>query len=1635
MSHLRKQGFTIFSVIIVLLSSVTFAAARPAGSMETTEVLTNNSQAEPPGAFHTAIGILGATPFAIMGEKGKNGGKNNGEKKGNKGGKKGKNKGNKSGEKGGNKDPKKNTGKSGSQEKGNSSDTRRGNAYGKSDEAGRPAWTARKIEELGGGSTLHGPGRSNNSSTRNNLLANVTIELEENASSLAHRRAVLSVLRDAENDTKTGSKKRTRRHITTLKRTLQHVLDSDRVISAAVFRADKQVIASLHAQAPQITEHLLFSEQKLATLAITDAERVRRNLNGRNVTYDEASVVANITAAEESLEQAERVRERSQPGAVEHYRRAWTQAQRALDIMDQATAPNVTIEPREDLPHNGTTEVSIAGTVFDVRPYELTGELTVDNTSRQLEMTGPTAPGGVARFNMTIMLETQLPDEPNPYVVNVSAHDPGVDVADRGYDSSDILDVHEPQTRGTVIGFDGDGLPDGYEQDATRTDPFDADSDSPLTNDSEEGNTTIDGLEDFDGDGALAYQEYNRSLDPTDPDVDDDGLPDGAELNAYGTDPLNPDSDGDGVRDGREVNEYGTNPNTNDTDGDGISDGQEIDSLGTDPLAVDTDGDDLDDGYEHNTTRTDPTNPDSNSLRTEGNDGDDGQLDGDEDFDDDWISTTTEATLGTDPFDADSDGDDLTDGFETQLLSTNPLVLDSDTDGTTDGLEDPDGDGLSNADEQESSTDPLLSDSDGDGLTDLNELSNGTDPIHPDTDDDHLFDGDELVDPFNTDPLDSDTDGDGILDGNETYETTTQNESLGVAIELTGRGNASKDVSVRDDTQAILETDAVNSTSVSNRVTIETGDAVTSAKVSLSLDSDQVQQEKSVAVFRYNETRQTFVELDSSVDGANDTITANATQGGTYVAFNATAWNDRFDDPLPPEYSDDGQFDNESEWSCSADGGDCAANATAIVVGGSSGGVSMESIGGCPGDPADPECRPDNPPGEGGGGGGGGGGGDPIVNETTNGTYTRDIYIPEVEDGWLDAEVSGWATGSDAKATLTIIGGDGGPSTLFSLPGTDGETKFDSKTISEFDVTRYAGETITIRLHAENDAVISVTDMFLYLDTDGDGLTDSIEKAGIRTGTGDTIPLDYTDEDSDGDSLADGTEVGQLCSNRLEYSDNCAYYLLNSDPDKRDTDKDQLTDDAESSAQYIYNVVKNERGEPVRYDPNEGSSILEVTSDPMYADTDVDGVSDFIEINELHTAPDERTTYVDTNERSALLSDLYEEWDEADRDTKQYLEESLVSVGMIDKSSDIYQLNRFELTDGSDDFDFAFKGPTQVPHERLIFKTPDGVRRTDTWYPNEEELRVGTDPWQADMDQDGLTDGQEVKWVTEAPGLEPVDKELTIALDTDPATADSDGDSILDGGGHYWIGSHEIGVNTDEGETWHLPTDPSRKDVVKVYIATDEEFRNLHPDYRNYTRARVNTVNNRFQAEFSSPKQTPPYLLIVGWGTWESNNSLGVDDSNHVHQDHMREKLGWPDRSHEADILSGFSGQKMGGTSWQANQSFPRSLIGEWADASSAPSDTIIGVRDPSAGFPAIGITYHEFVDRLYQHELGHVFGAKHPEDTPFIENGTEGVMCKYSCDFYNGMLFKEKWNKQNHEWIRMNRTKVVMLSERRNGP
>ncbi len=158
------------------------------------------------------------------------------------------------------------------------------------------------------------------------------------------------------------------------------------------------------------------------------------------------------------------------------------------------------------------------------------------------------------------------------------------------------------------------------------------------------------------------------------------------------------------------------------------------------------------------------------------------------DSDGDGLLDSTEATLGTNPNDADTDGDGVNDGAEVGANSAAPR--DSDGDGVIDALEssvtDSDGDGVVNQLDPANANPCLPSannaaclayDSDGDGLTNAQEDALGTSRSNPDTDGDGVPDGAEA----------GDTDGDGIPNALESSLVDTDGD--GVSNQLDAANN------------------------------------------------------------------------------------------------------------------------------------------------------------------------------------------------------------------------------------------------------------------------------------------------------------------------------------------------------------------------------------------------------------------------------------------------------------------------------------------------------------------------------------------------------------------------------------------------------------------------------------------------------------------------------------------------------------------------------------------------------------------------------------------------------------------------------------------------------------------------------
>ena len=241
-----------------------------------------------------------------------------------------------------------------------------------------------------------------------------------------------------------------------------------------------------------------------------------------------------------------------------------------------------------------------------------------------------------------------------------------------------IGDVNDTFTVTTEVDTDGDGVVDSADNC-----PVNANADQ-LDTDSDGAGNTCDA--DDDNDGLSDIAEITSGTNPLLANTDADGVNDNADAfpnNAAETVDAHSDTVGDNADNCPAIsNTSQTNTDADaegdacdvDDDNDGLSDTAEV-TLGTDPLLVDTDSDKVNDN-----TDNCPITANTNQLDTD-SDGAGNVCDTDDD--NDGLSDTAEAALGTDPLLADTDGDlvgDNADAFPTNIAAS----VDADADGLPD---------------------------------------------------------------------------------------------------------------------------------------------------------------------------------------------------------------------------------------------------------------------------------------------------------------------------------------------------------------------------------------------------------------------------------------------------------------------------------------------------------------------------------------------------------------------------------------------------------------------------------------------------------------------------------------------------------------------------------------------------------------------------------------------------------------------------------------------------------------------------------------------------------------------------------------------------------------------------------------
>ena len=276
------------------------------------------------------------------------------------------------------------------------------------------------------------------------------------------------------------------------------------------------------------------------------------------------------------------------------------------------------------------------------------------------------------------------------------------------------------------------------------------------------------------------------------------------------------------------------------------------------------------------------------------------------DSDDDGLADFAEKTLGTDPENPDTDGDGLTDYEELYITGTDPLKSDTNGNGVNDADDDLDGDGLSNKKEISLGTSPISADTDEDGLSDSDEINkHKTDPLKTDSDGDGLNDGEEIAIGLNPNKPETFGMPDSeykvkqtiSADSEAMSRVNTEESPYELSLEISATGNASTRLSANDSTySAVTESDARLGGAVELRYL---GGEVDKVKLTYKIadeyipnesseyaeNCDELQGIKRYNIFRYFEEINMLLPVATEVDEESNTLSAETDELGTYCVL------------------------------------------------------------------------------------------------------------------------------------------------------------------------------------------------------------------------------------------------------------------------------------------------------------------------------------------------------------------------------------------------------------------------------------------------------------------------------------------------------------------------------------------------------------------------------------------------------------------------------------------------------------------------------------------------------------------------------------------------------------------------------
>ena len=301
------------------------------------------------------------------------------------------------------------------------------------------------------------------------------------------------------------------------------------------------------------------------------------------------------------------------------------------------------------------------------------------------------------------------------------------------------------------------------------------------------------------------------------------------------------------------------------------------------------------------------------------------EIDPEIDSDEDGLPDYLEKEIGTDRYNADTDGDGLPDGYEYFTLGTDPKKADSDDNGISDADEDFDEDRLTNLEEYELGTDPFSKDTDYDGLSDYDEVKiHNTDPLKYDTDGDKVSDGDEIE--LGLDPNNPATNGypDNEYTTKQTvgedssaldYINTIEDNPYTVSVEITAAGVAKNNLSAGESgySYSILQNDAV--LGVVPELSYSDGLSVTDVVIKFKLDDSAVGNKlgvyadepefngiKRLQVFKYFEDNNILLPIETFYDEETKTVYTHVDELGTYCLMDMEMWINYLENLEPGNY-------------------------------------------------------------------------------------------------------------------------------------------------------------------------------------------------------------------------------------------------------------------------------------------------------------------------------------------------------------------------------------------------------------------------------------------------------------------------------------------------------------------------------------------------------------------------------------------------------------------------------------------------------------------------------------------------------------------------------------------------------------